>query len=195
MRHRRSLFRDTKGATLVEFALVSPVLMLMLLGMFDMGYNYYVQSQLQGAVQAAARHSSIEGAEQRSAAIDARVTAAVRQLMRGAEVSFSRKSYTNFSDVSRPEDFSDIDQDGICNGGEPFEDANANGVWDDDRGAAGAGGARDAVLYVVKVRYRRPFNVGGFVGLPDYVSTQAVTVLRNQPFEEQIINARVGNCP
>ena len=44
--------------------------------------------------------------------------------------------------------------------GEPFEDANANGTWDEDRGSDGQGGARDAVLYVVSVSYRRAFGVG-----------------------------------
>ena len=48
MSRLRHLHRDREGAALLEFALVAPVLLLMLLGMFDMGYNYYVQSQLQG---------------------------------------------------------------------------------------------------------------------------------------------------
>ncbi len=195
MKLLRTLRRDTSGATLVEFALVSPVLLLMLLGMFDMSYNYYVQAQLQGAVQAAARHSSIEGAEFRAAAIDANVTKAVRHLVPSASVDFSRKSYTTFSDVARPEDFSDVDGDGICGGGEPFEDGNGNGTWDEDRGLSGTGGARDAVLYVVDIRYPRPFNVGGFINLPDHVTMQAATVLRNQPYQDQVVASRVGNCP
>lgn len=194
--HRLSshLRRDREGAALVEFALVAPVLLLMLLGMFDMGYNYYVQSQLQGAIQKAARDSGIEGAHARMPQIDARVTRAVRALVPDAEIDFSRKAYASFTDVARPEDFSDIDGNGICSGGEPFEDTNGNNIWDEDRGSEGLGGARDAVLYVVTVSYRRPFGVTGFIGLPETFTTHATTVLRNQPYGDQDYSQSVGNC-
>lgn len=194
MRRLRPLLADRRGAALVEFALVAPVLLLMLLGMFDMGYNYYVQSQLQGAIQKAARDSGIEGAHTRIEQIDARVADAVHAIVPSAEVTFARKAYARFSDVARPEDFSDIDGNGKCNAGEPFEDANGNGTWDEDRGADGLGGARDAVLYVVTVSYKRAFGVTAFVGMPDTFTTQATTVLRNQPYGEQDISSLVGNC-
>ncbi|MGV2496378.1 TadE family protein [Pelagerythrobacter aerophilus] len=194
MTRARNLFVDRGGAALVEFALVAPVLLLMLLGMFDMGYNYYVQSQLQGAIQKAARDSGIEGAHSRMGEIDARVADAVHAIVPGAEVTFSRKAYARFSDVARPEDFSDIDGNGTCNDGEPFEDANGNGIWDEDRGAEGLGGARDAVLYVVTVSYTRAFAISAFIGMPDTFTTQATTVLRNQPYGEQDVSSLVRNC-
>ena len=194
MMRPRTLLADRDGAALVEFALVAPVLLLMLLGIFDMGYNYYVQSQLQGAIQKAARDSGIEGAHSRMGEIDARVTDAVHAIVPGAEVTFSRKAYARFSDVARPEDFSDIDGNGVCSGGEPFEDVNGNGIWDEDRGSEGQGGARDAVLYVVTVSYRRLFGVTAFVGLPQTFTTQATTVLRNQPYAEQDLSQAVGSC-
>lgn len=195
MRPLRNLAGDRQGAALVEFALIAPVLLLLLLGMFDMGYNYYVQSQLQGAIQKAARDSGIEGAHSRLSQIDARVTEAVHDLMPDAEVTFERRSYARFTDVSRPEDYSDIDGNGSCGDGEPFEDANGNGTWDEDRGMAGLGGARDAVLYVVSVSYLRPFGVAAFAGLPDTVRTEATTVLRNQPYGEQAELMTIENCP
>ncbi|AKM07059.1 TadE/TadG family type IV pilus assembly protein [Pelagerythrobacter marensis] len=190
----RSIIRDSSGAALVEFALVSPVLLLLILGIFDMGYNYYIQSQLQGAVQKAARDSTIEGAAGRSTTIDARVERAVRQIVPSADVDFSRKSYSSFTDVGRAEEFSDIDGNGTCNDGEPFEDANDNGVWDRDRGADGFGGARDAVLYVVTVSYQRAFGVTSLIGVPATFTTNATTVLRNQPYSEQSTVATVGQC-
>jgi hypothetical protein len=189
------LLNDRRGVAIVEFAIVAPVLMLLLLGMFDMGYNYYIQSQLQGAIQQAARDSTIEGAGGRVADIDAHVAEAVHDLVPSADVSFSRRSYARFSDVRRPEDFSDVDGNGRCDNGEPFEDSNANGVWDEDRGSDGIGGARDAVLYVVTVTYERPFGVTAFIGLPRDITTQATTVLRNQPFGDQDVTDFVRNCP
>jgi Flp pilus assembly pilin Flp len=188
------LVRDERGATLVEFAILAPVLLALLLGMFEMGYNYYMQSQLQGAVQKAARDSSIENAAATQAAIDAHVSRAVRQIVPNAEMTFSRRAYSSFSDVHRAEDFTDIDGNGACNDGEPFEDANGNGSWDEDRGIGGGGGARDAVLYVVTVSYPRAFAAAKFVGLSNNYTTHAVTVLRNQPWDAQAVHGRVGNC-
>lgn len=190
----RTLRRDERGATLVEFAMVAPVLLLTLLGLFEMGYNYYIQAQLQGAIQQAARNSTIEGAADNTAEIDNRVEHAVHMIVPHAEIGFSRTSYTNFNDVSQPEDFTDIDGNGTCSDGEPFEDANANGTWDQDRGNAGQGGARDAVLYVVSVSYRRLFGVARLIGFPEMFTTEATTVVRNQPFGDQMITAVAGTC-
>jgi Flp pilus assembly pilin Flp len=190
----RALGRDQRGATLVEFALIAPVLLLTLLGLFEMGYNYYIQAQLQGAIQKAARDATIESSIGNTAAIDDRVARAVRMIVPGARVGFSRTSYTNFTDVSQPEDFTDLDGNGVCGNGEPFEDANANGTWDQDRGNLGQGGARDAVLYVVSVSYRRMFGVARLIGFPEMFTTEATTVVRNQPFGDQVTRAVAGNC-
>jgi hypothetical protein len=170
------------------------VLLVLLLGLFEMGYNYYTAAQLQGAVQKAARDSSTERANAGTEAIDDAVAAAVRRIVPNAGLEFSRRAYSTFSDVHRPEDFTDLDENGICNDGEPFEDANGNGIYDTDRGIAGGGGARDAVLYVVRVSYRRAFNVSGLIGLSDRVETQTTTVLRNQPWDAQRVRAGVGHC-
>ena len=183
-----------RGAALVEFALIAPVLVMMLLGLFEVGYNLYIRTQLQGAVQQSARSSSIEAAFDREAGIDAAVTAAVRKIHKDADVSFDRQSYATFSDVAQPEDFDDVNNDGICNDGERFEDANGNGMWDPDRGKTGFGGARDVVLYTVSISYPRAFGVAQLLNFGDTVEFDATTVLRNQPYDSQTVYAVAGNC-
>lgn len=190
----RDLWRDERGVTIVEFAIIAPVLLITILGMFDMGYNLYVQTILKGAVQKAARDSTIEGADANSAAIDAAVSSAVHGIAANAQVSFSRKAYSTFGDVGQPEDFSDLNGDGACDEGEPFEDANRNGSWDPDRGREGTGSARDAVLYIVTIRYPRAFPIGRLIGISDTFSTDAETVLRNQPYAANEAQTAVGNC-
>ena len=183
------------GATLVEFALLSPVLLMLLMGMFDMGYNIYASVLLNGSIQKAARDSTLESAASKAHAIDAIVTQAVHGISPNATITFDRKAYANFSDVSEPEDFTDVNGDGTCDNGEPFEDVNGNGTWDTDRGIEGMGGARDAVLYTVTVRYPRAFPIANLIGLPPYFETKAQTVLRNQPFGAQATKVTVQNCP
>jgi Flp pilus assembly protein TadG len=190
----RSFRRDARGVAAVEFALVAPALLLTIMGIFDLGYNIYANTMVQGAIQRAARDSTIEGADARLAQIDTRVTDAVRQVVPSATIAFSRRAYANFTDVALAEDFTDSDDSGKCDNGEPFEDANRNGAWDTDRGLAGQGGARDAVLYSVTVTYPRGFPMAKLIGLPETVSTDAVTVLRNQPYNLQDNRPAVGTC-
>ena len=188
------LRRQTRGVAAVEFALVAPALLLTIMGIFDLGYNIYANTMVQGAIQKAARDSTIEGADLRLDEIDAAVARAVHHVVPNATIAFDRKAYASFSDVSRPEDYTDSDGNGLCDKGEPFEDANRNGNWDSDRGASGQGGARDAVLYSVTVSYARGFPMASLIGLPDTVTTVASTVLRNQPYKLQDNKPGVGSC-
>ncbi len=190
------LGRDTDGVSAVEFALIAPVLLMMVMGIFDLGHNMYTTSMLQGAIQQAARNSTIEGAASNPAALDGMVTKAVRAVSPNSTLQFSRAAYTNFTDMVQPEDFVDSDNDDVCNNGEPFEDANANGTWDVDQGIAGQGGARDAVMYIVTVSYPRLFPIARLIpGQTDTFTMRSQTVLRNQPYGLQgIASSATGNC-
>lgn len=188
------LAHDDAGVTVVEFALIAPVLVLSLLGVFDLGHTMYTNALLHGAIQKAARDSTIEAAGDNEAVIDARVRAIVHDIAPGATFSFNRRSYTNFSDVGRPEDFTDVNANDTCDNNEPFEDANGNGLWDSSAsGSSGFGGARDAVLLTVTVEYDRFFPVARFLGQSDTNRLVASTVLRNQPYGLQAEPA-VENC-
>lgn len=190
------LLRDEGGATAVEFALIAPALLTMLFGLFDLGHNMYTAQMLQGAIQKAARDSTIESAATSSAQLDSMVTKAVRAIAPGAALTFTRKSYSNFTSVARPEDYNDLNSSGICDNGEAFEDANGNGTWDKDMGRDGFGGARDAVLYTVSVTYDRLFPIAAFIpGQTKTFTLATSTVLRNQPYRQQgQMLPKSGNC-
>lgn len=190
----KRLTRQSEGAAAVEFALIAPMLIMVLMGMFDVGYTLYANVTLQGAVQQAARKATVESGQSTWSLMDNAVRRQVGLVVPNANVTFNRKSYSNFSNVSMPEDYTDVNGNGQCNAGEPFEDANGNGIWDQDRGANGMGGARDAVLYTVTVTYRRPFPMATLIGLPRDVTSVAKTVLRNQPYDSQRSLAIPGTC-
>ena len=186
------LWRDNRGAAAAEFALVAPVMLMVLYGMFDLGHGQYTRAMLEGAIDKASRRATIEGAT--VAGIDGEVTTAIRQIAPGATVTFSRTTYSDFADVGMPEDYDDVDNDGSCNNNEPYEDANGNGTYDLDRGKTGNGGARDAVLYKVNVSYKRIMPIGSLIGQSNITSLNATTVLRNQPFGiQQYVETK--NCP
>jgi Flp pilus assembly pilin Flp len=191
----RQLARDRQGVTAIEFGIAMPVMALMLMGLFDLGFQVYAQSVLQGAVQQAARASTLETGGINSTTLDTTIEEKFHDVIPGAELDFSRKNYANFEDVGIPEDFDDTNNDDTCNNGEVFEDINSNGNWDEDRGADGLGGARDAVLYSVSASYSRVFPFHNFVGLPEEITVDGSTVLRNQPYDEQAERTpETGTC-
>lgn len=193
MRRVRHIHADKQGVAIHEFGLLAPVLMIMLLGFFDIGHNMYANTMLFGSIQKAARNSTLEGANE--AQVDAIVSEAVQDVVgNDVTLTFKRTAYTSFTAVSKAEEFTDLNSDGTCNAGEPFEDANRNGTWDQDQGEAGLGGARDAVVYDVTVRYPRIFPIAPLIGISPFHETTATTVLRNQPFGDQQERTDVGNC-
>lgn len=177
------------GTTLVEFAIIAPVLCLMLMGAFDIGHSLYLRTVMEGIMQKAGRDSTLETSSATSVqdAQDAKVEARVRALVKDAEVDTTRRFYRSFAEAkaAKPETFNDSDSNGRCNGGEAYEDANGNNVWDEDGGNAGQGGAKDAVLYTVTATYDSLFPLWKMINGTQSKSVTASTILRNQPYNEQ----------
>ncbi len=191
----RSLAKDERGATLVEFGFVAPILVVLVMGVFDIAHTQYTSALLNGAMQRAGRDLTLESAGSQQSTIDGRVVSIVSEVLPNTvTVELEKLSHFDFSDIGQPEFFTDDNGDGICNNNELFEDMNDNGQWDPDRGQAGIGSARDAVLYTATVTYPRVFPMASLIGLDENVTLEASTVLRNQPFDEQDRTLETGNC-
>lgn len=197
----KRLRRDEEGGTLVEFAIIAPVFLMLLMGIFDFGHITYVRSILNGAMQAAARDSALENAAiaGNTDVIDNKLRASIQNLsnsIKHDDIKIERVSYFSFDDVNRPEAFTDSNGDSQCNNNEVFEDENANGVWDSDIGEDGLGGARDVVVYNVAVTYDRLFPLYRMLGTSQSITLASSTVLQNQPYAQQADQTPVspGNC-
>ncbi len=69
LRNRRefsSLWRNSDGVSMVEFAIVAPAFFLLLLGFFEVGYAAYRHSTVSHAVAEAARYGAVRGAASNS---------------------------------------------------------------------------------------------------------------------------------
>lgn len=187
--------RDRRGATVVEFALVAPVMLLLLMGLFDLCYRAYAQSILTGAVQAAARRGTIEGnsSTAATAVLDAAVINQVRPVANNLTWTSTRKYYRSYSNVAA-EPFDDANHNGQYDIGECYSDINDNHRWDTDPGNTGQGGANDITVYTMTVTYPRLFPLTGFLGLPDTQEISASTRLKNQPYGSQSTNAPETRC-
>ncbi|MBN8814927.1 MAG: pilus assembly protein [Sphingomonas sp.] len=193
MRALRSLRRDTRGATIVEFAIVAPVMILMMMGIGDLGYQVYAQSILNGAMQKAGRDSAIQGGANATATIDGKVSAMVKNIAQNATISFTRKNYSSFS-VIKPEPFTDTNGNGVRDTGECYTDVNGNKQWDADPGMTGQGGANDVTVYTATVTYPHLFPVTGLFGWPSTQTITASTLLKNQPYASQTVVTPATIC-
>lgn len=184
---RSTLFRrlsgDTRGSYAIEFAILTPIMLVLMLGFIEICYQAYVTSVLQGALNKAGRDSTLETAT--IATIDDKVEEAVHRVAKRATFTTTRTSYSSFSDVGSPEDYNDDDGDGVHDANECFEDSNGNGQWDADRGRDDNGGADDIVAYKMTARYPRLLPLAGMLGWSDYQEVTATTTFRNQPYGSQ----------
>ena len=187
----RHLLRDTRGAAAMEFALVTPPFLLLILGILDLGHIMWTKSMLQGAVEKAGRDSTLQGGLATAAAIDARVAEQVRVAVPSATISVTRRTTSDFTSIGKAEPMVDNDGDGKRDPGECFMDINDSGTWDKfDPSTEGQGGASDAAVYTVNVSYPHWFPMPGLISIvtrqpQDFgdVRLSASTVLRNQPYD------------
>jgi Flp pilus assembly protein TadG len=200
----RRLAEDRRGATLIEFALIAPVMLIIMMGLGDVLYQAYAQSILSGAIQKAARDSAIEGGADNTDTIDATVIALMSPIVKSLTNTCSptgttatwcstRKAYDSFGEVA-PEPFTDTNGNGVRDTGECFTDENGNGVWDADPGLSGQGGASAVTLYTMSITYPRVFPVAGLLKWPKMQTITATTLLKNQPYASQTVNTNVTIC-
>jgi Flp pilus assembly pilin Flp len=198
-----SFSRHESGASILEFGLIAPVAMLLILGTMDIGHSYFVRATLNGAMQTMARNSALESSANpvQLDAVDLRVKESVLALAPGATITTSRSYYQTFSEAASSRAESVIEDPAKanfhCDAGESFWDTNRNGTWDADGGSKGQGGARDVVIIKYKVKYPRLLPLAKIMGLPANVELESNSILANQPYGEQTAKGQPvqTNCP
>lgn len=175
------LAHDERASPAVEFVLVLPGALLVMLGLGDLTYQAYVESVLTGAVQKAGRDSTIQGSN--TTTLDQNVINVVKTVAPKATFVSSRMNYDNYSAVA-PEPFTDSNHNGVRDPKECFTDVNGNGVWDSNPGTSGQGGASDVTIYKMTMTYPRLFPAW-LVGWPSTETISASTYLKNQPYATQ----------
>ncbi len=192
------LRRDSRGTTIIEFALVAPVMLLMLMGFMEVTYQAYVQSVLSGAIRKAGRDAGIQGGQLNWTAIDQTVMKQVNRVARNATMSSSvHQSYASFSKVAVPEPYTDTNGNGKYDAAtECFTDINGNGVWDADQGVVGSqGNASDVAVYTLTVQYPRLFPISRWVGWSPTATLVGTTIMKNQPYATQSATSPKQCCP
>jgi Flp pilus assembly protein TadG len=182
------IVRRAEGATVVEYAIILPVLLMLIMGILEYNTLMYAMSVLDGSITTAAREGSTDytaaGFSSRQAYVYSLVQTHSQGLLNPTNLTVSSKSYANFSDIGQPEPCISPPTP-PCPGtpGVNFVDVNGNGVWDQDQGTSGVGGAGDIVVYTAT--YPWPIYtpiLRPFLGSGGTYMLSASAVVKNEPF-------------
>lgn len=182
----RGFWSARDGAAAVDFAIVGPALVLLLIGILEVSTLMITQSLLQSAVTEAAR-TGITGQGRDGLSREEAIRRAVERLggslLQVERIRLETLVYPSFDSVGRPEPFTDANGNGRRDPGEPFTDVNGNGRWDEDMGRPDLGGPNDVVLY--RVRYDwEPMTplVRGLLPNGGQLTLRSSYAVRNEPF-------------
>ena len=177
---------DDAGVTAVEFAMVAPFLILILVGIVEFGLIFSADILLKNATYDASR-TGRTGFVTEDSTQDATVRAVVRDeaglLMDADKITIKSAAYSGFDTLKKPEPFIDANRNGVRDDGENFTDVNGNGVYDTDQGRAGYGGKNEVVLYTVSYPWKlfTPL-LGEIVGSNGVITLNATAVVQNEPY-------------
>ena len=185
------------GSPAVEFALVAPVLLLVMTAIIEFGMIMFV-AVMEGGLREAARFG-ITGQtpkdRDRAAQIRAIVADRTLGLVDIGKAMIAITAYPTFDDVGKGEYFVDGNKNKEYDVGETYKDCNGNGKRDADRGKPESGAAGDVVVY--RFEYDWPLLTSlmtPLIGKDGKVHLQDPVVVRNEPWDGSALGKERANC-
>lgn len=184
----RCFYRAREGVTAIEFAIVAPVLLLMLFGIIEFSLIMLASSMLESSTTISSRTGKT-GFNQPGVTREDTIIQSVKthagDFINTDHLTLTSKSYSQFNQIGQPEPWNDANHNGVADAGE-YTDINGNGQWDADMGQAGYGGAEDIVVYTVQ--YPWPIitpimrEIMGDTNGNFIITARAV--VRNEPYDD-----------
>ena len=156
-----ALWHSERGSTALEFALVTPLVLVLIVGIIDIAVAMMTDAFLERSVRQASRlgiTTTIPAGMTRDEAIRKVIQDGVGGWAGSNPLHIETRVYASFANIGQPEPCGDNSyaETGTCTG--PYTDINGNGRWDADMGLASAGGRGDIVTY--RVWFERPSFTG-----------------------------------
>lgn len=184
---RRILFTNRDGITSIEFALIVPVFVMMMMGVIEFSLIMFASATMESATGNTARLGKTgftEEGQGREQTIYNNVVARTQGLFDPNRITITTTTYASLDDIGQEEPYTDTNHNGAYDGGESYDDINGNGQWDEDMGAQGVGDANDIVVYTVHYPWPIMTPVISAI-LGSTVDITARTVVKNEPFNVQ----------
>jgi Flp pilus assembly protein TadG len=182
---RSQFYHNQHGTTAIEFAMLSPVIILFILGIIEFALIMFTQTVMESATGITARTGKTGDVNSSSLSREEQLIENVANRTAGLldrnSLTVTMTTYSTFNNVDRPEPFIDANGNGFYNNGETYTDVNGNGQWDEDMGVAGAGGANDIVVYTVSYPWQIFTPVVSTI-IGQTLVLSARTVVKNEPW-------------
>jgi len=184
--------KTQRGATAVEFGLVSPAILLLMFGVAECSLMYFTQNLMENAAYNAARMGKTgyldptitDPNKAREKAIIDTINKYAGFYLDMTSVKLTSKVYKQFGDAGTGEPYIDSNSNGVRDDGENFTDLNNNKQYESDVGTAGYGSEKDVVLYTIDYPWKiaTPILAKVIGAQNDIVPLQARLVVRNEPY-------------
>jgi hypothetical protein len=178
-----AFLRCARAGSAVEFAILCPVFLTLVLGMFEAAWVMYIQSAIEGALRQGARYG-ITGQGSDDVARKAAIIAEINNYTFGSVVltdsDVDERVYQSFDEVGLPEPWVDANGNGQYDVGETYTELNGVPGHQDDRGVSGVGGTGSIVRYTVT--YMLPALTGFVQAFTGGIHLTATTVVQNEPY-------------
>ena len=177
------LRREEDGSEAIEFALIFPGFLLILVGALEFSMMVFIGSILESAMAEASRFG-ITGSTPAGVSREDQVREIVRERTYGLvnidDAHIETLVYPSFGDIGKPEPYTDTNGNNMYDEGEPYTDVNGNGQWDADMGAAGLGGPGEVVLY--RITYTWGVLTPMLKPIIGSITQSASIAVRNEPY-------------
>jgi len=146
----KRVLRQQDGNVIIEFAIIAPVLLLIVFGIVELSLIMYTQSVMEGATTISARLGKTgyteDGISREQTILDA-LNAHATGFVDVSRFTIESKSYGQFDEIGDAEPYVDTNGNGAYDGAEAYTDQNGNGAYDsgepyvdsDGNGAHGTG--------------------------------------------------------
>lgn len=189
MRGTLSLSADTRGVTAVEFAILSPVLMLMLIGILEFALVFFSQQVMENVsynVSRLGKTGFVDTDMTQEQTIRAMLAERLEGLIDIDTVGIQTTTYGQFSDIDANEPFIDANENGVRDDGENYTDLNGNGQYDGALAVTGYGQSGQITVYQITVPWRvftpvLSHMIGDGNG---NIVLESRVVVRNEPYSE-----------
>ena len=180
-------FRSAEaGVTAIEFAVVAPVLCILIMGIIEFSIIMMVYNVMEGATATSARTGKtdyVDASGDRQQTILDTIANRAGSLIDESKLTVTTKYYKQYDQIGDPEPYVDTNHNGQYDAGEPFTDINGNGVWDADMGQSGFGSAGDIVVYTVSYPWAISTPVvSSFLGTGGIFTITTHAVVKNEPY-------------
>lgn len=181
-RRLRALWWDQRGATAIEFALVSLPVIYLMVGIIEFSIAMTVANSLEAATNLSSRLGKtgyVADQLDQKQTIHDEIKRRVGPLIDMSKVTIKTTAFKDFEDLDVQDPWNDADNDGEPDPGE-WTDTNGNNFCD---GCSGLGSGENVAIYTITYPWKimTPL-IGAIVGENGIITLTAYSVVKNEPY-------------